>query len=121
MNRLINISFLEISSSLNSSSRNIYRSELDKTCLQHSMACGDFKDLPRRTASDKLLCEKAFKIGSNPKYDRYQRGLASMIYKSFDIKAGQTEMRICENQELTNELHKPIIRKFKKRKIYLSY
>ena len=65
----------------------IYRNELDKVCFQHDMAYGDFKDLKRRTQSDKVLKDKAFKIASNPKYDEYQRGLASMVYKVFDKKS----------------------------------
>ena len=44
----------------------------------------DFKDLTRRTAFDKILHDKVFNIAKNPKYDGYQRGLASMIYKFFD-------------------------------------
>ena len=44
------------------------------------MAYGDFKDLTRRTASDKILRDKAFNIAKNPKYDEYQKGLASMVY-----------------------------------------
>ena len=51
------------------------------------MAYGDFKDLKRRTASDKVLRDKTFNIAKNPKYDWYQRGLASMIYKFFDKKS----------------------------------
>ena len=62
----------------------IYKNELDKACFQHDMAYGDFKDLARRTASDKVLRDKAFNIAKNPKYDGYQRGLASMVYKFFD-------------------------------------
>ena len=62
----------------------IYKNELDKACFQHDMAYGDFKDLERRTASDKVLRNKAFNIAKNPKCDRYQRGLASMVYKFFD-------------------------------------
>ena len=57
----------------------IYKSELDKTCFQHDMAYGDFKDIARRTASDKILRDKAFNIAKNPKYDGYQRGLASIV------------------------------------------
>ena len=64
----------------------IYKNELDKACFQHDMAYGDFKDLARRTASDKVLRDKAFNIAKNPKYDGYQRGLASMICK-FLIKS----------------------------------
>ena len=58
----------------------IYKNELDKACFQHDMACGDFKYLARRTASDRILRNKAFNIAKNPKYDRNQRGLASMVY-----------------------------------------
>ena len=54
------------------------------------MACGDFKDLTRRTASDKILCDKAFNIAKNTKDDGYQRGFASMIYKFFDKKTSVT-------------------------------
>ena len=50
------------------------------------MAYGDFKYLPRRTVSDKVLSDKKFNIAKNPKYDRYQSGLASMVYKPFDKK-----------------------------------
>ena len=64
----------------------IYKSELDKACFQHDMAYVDFKDLKRRTVSDKILRDKAFNIAKNPKYDGYQRGLASMVYKFFDKK-----------------------------------
>ena len=48
------------------------------------MAYREFKDLNRRTAADKVLCDKAFDIAKNPKYDEYQRGLASMVYNFFD-------------------------------------
>ena len=64
----------------------IYKNELDKACFQHDMAYGDFKDLKRRTASDKILRDKTFNVAKNPKYDGYQRGLASIVYKFFDKK-----------------------------------
>ena len=64
-------------------SKYIYQNILDKACFQHDMVYGDFKDLIRRTASDKRLREKAFDIAENPKYDGYERGLASMVYKLF--------------------------------------
>ena len=72
----------------------IYKNELDKACFQHDMAYGDFKDLARRTASDKLLRDKVFNIAKNPKYDGYQRGLASMADK-FLIKSPHTVVLIC--------------------------
>ena len=65
-------------------SRYIYQNELDKACFQHDMAYVDFKDLTRRTAFDKILRDKPFNIAKNPKYDGYQGGLASMVYKFFD-------------------------------------
>ena len=52
--------------------------------FQHDMTYGKSKDLVRRTQSDKVLRDKVFKIASDPKYDGYQRGLASMVYKFFD-------------------------------------
>ena len=64
--------------------RFIYRNDLDKTCFQHDSAYSESKDLVKRTQSDKVLRDKAFNIARNPKYDRYQRGLASMVYKFFD-------------------------------------
>ena len=65
-------------------SRYLYRNELGNACFQHDMTYGDFKDLPRRTASDKVLHDKTFNIAKNLKYDRYQSGLASMVYKFFE-------------------------------------
>ena len=66
-------------------SRYIYQNELDKVCFQHDMAYGDFKNSNRRTFGDKVLRDKAFNIVKDPKYDGYQRGLASMVL-SFLIK-----------------------------------
>ena len=67
-------------------SRYVYESELDKVYFQHDMAYGDFKDLNRRSAADKVLRDKAFNIAKNPTYDGYQRGIASMVYTFFDKK-----------------------------------
>ena len=58
----------------------------DEACFQHDMAHRDFKDLEKRTASDKILRDKAFNIAKKPKHDGYQRGLGSMVYKYFDKK-----------------------------------
>ena len=103
-------------------SRYIYQSELDKACFQGDMAYGDFKDLTRRTASDKILHDKAFNIAKNLKYDVYQWDLASMFYKFFDKKTsgGDIKNRTISNKELAEELCKPIIGKFKKRKVQSS-
>ena len=67
-------------------SRYVYQNELDKVSFQHDMAYTDFKCLTKRTASDKILRDKAIDIARNPKYNGYQRGLASMVYKLFDKK-----------------------------------
>ena len=80
-------------------------------------AYGDFKDLKRRTFFDKVLRDKAFNIAKNPKYDGYQRGLASMVYKFFDKKSkgsGVVNNEIKQNLQLAKELHKTIIRNLKK-------
>ena len=65
----------------------IYKNNLDKACFQYDMTYGGFKDLAERTASDKVFRDKAPNITKNPKYDGYQRGLASMVYKCFDKKS----------------------------------
>ena len=85
------------------------------------MAHGKSKDLVRRTQSDKVLQDKVFKIASDPKYDGYQRGLASMVYKFFDKKSKGSGITNESNYQLANELHKPIIKKFNKRKVYSSF
>ena len=64
----------------------IYKNELDKACFQHDMAYGKSKVLAKRTRSEKVFTNKAFRIANDPKYDGYQRGLASMVYKIFDKK-----------------------------------
>ena len=92
------------------------------------MAYGDFKDLKRRTASDKVLRDKACNIAKNPKYDGYQREIASMVYKFFNKKAASpTDKSVSGsgvnipsdfNEQLAKELHKLVIKKFNKRKVY---
>ena len=78
------------------------------------MTYGDFKNLTRRTASDKILCHKVFDIAKNPKYDGYQSGLASVVYKFFVKKTSGSGIKNenMSNRELVKELHKPIIRNF---------
>ena len=103
------------------------------------MAYRDFHDLPERTTSNTILCDKEFSIAKNLKYDGYQRDLASMVSKFFDkISSGSiisakratskilaapnrfvgdaVEREIISNQKLPKELHKAIIRKFEKGK-----
>ena len=78
----------------------IYKNELDKACFQHDMAYGESKDL---TQSDKVLKDKAVKIASDPKYDGYQRGLASMVYKFFDKKI--VEVVLLMNQITSSQMN----------------
>ena len=73
-----------------------YKNELDKACFQHDMVYGDFKDLAKRTASDKVLRDKAFIIAKNPKYDGYQSGLTSIVYKCFDKKSAGSGVNMQE-------------------------
>ena len=76
-------------------SRYIYQNELNKACFQHGMAYQDFKDLIRRTASHKNLRDKAFDIAENPKYDGYQRGFASVVYKFLNKSSSGT---VCQTR-----------------------
>ena len=94
-----------------------YKNELDKASFQHDMTYGHFKDLKRRTFSDKVLRDKAFNIAKNPKDDGYQRGLASMVLKFVDKKSagGSANIPLEFNEQLDEELHKPIIRNLKKK------
>ena len=114
--------------------RYIYRNELDKACFQHDSAYADHKDLINRTKSDKVLRDKAYNIASNPEYDGYQRGLAIMVYKFFDKKstAGPTAepsslermgsgMVKPSSSILADEVHKSIIKKLEKTKVYSQF
>ena len=84
------------------------------------MVYEDTRDLPRRTVADKVLRDKAFSIAKNPKYDGYERDHTLKVCKFFDKKTlgDAVESKIISNQELTEELHKPIIRKIGKRKVH---
>ena len=99
----------------------INKNELDKACFQHDMAYGKSKDFARRTQSDKVLRDKAFEIASNPKYDGYQRGLASMVYTFFDKISSESSVDAEPNYQLANELHRQIIQIFKRKKVYSSF
>ena len=101
----------------------IYRNELDKACFQHDMAYGKSKDLTERTQSDKVLRDKAI----DPKYDGYQRGLVSVVYKFFDKKSASVDKSSGSgvdaepNYQLASQLHRQVFRKFKRRKVYSSF
>ena len=110
----------------------IYKNELDKACFAHDAAYSDSKDLTKRTVADKILRDKAFNIAKDLKYDGYQRGLASMVYKFFDKKSALLADKSTEgsgvnikltpqNQKLAEELHEPVIKKFEKRKVHAAF
>ena len=105
----------------------IYKNELDKACFAHAAAYSDSKDLLKRTVADEILKNRAFNIAKDPKYDGYQRGLASMVYKFFDEKSKGSGAKhvntklIPQNEKFADEFHKPIIRKFEKRKVYSAF
>ena len=95
----------------------IHRNELDKACFQHDMAYySKTKDFVKRTQSDKVLKYKAFKVATNLNYNGYQTGLGSMVYKFVDEKSKISGIVNEPNYQLENEPHKPIIRKFLKKK-----
>ena len=111
----------------------LYRNELDKACFKHDAAYAKYKDVENRLISDQKLRNSAYDIASNPKYDGYQRGLASMVYKFFDSKVARLNKktmsgkgnakyssleRTGNNKILAEELHKRVIKKFNKRKVY---
>ena len=77
--------------------------------------------MTKRTQSDKVLRDKAFKIAHSPEYDGHQRELATMVHKFFDKKSKGSSIKFMPNQQLPNELNKPNIRKFKKRKVWRQY
>ena len=77
-----------------------------------------------------MLKDKSFKVGSNPNYDGYQKGVAPMVYRFFDKKsncggvaalANKSAIRSMPNKQLENEINKPIVRKFKWRRGYSSF
>ena len=106
----------------------IYKNELYKTCFAHDAAYSDSENLTKRTIVDKILGDKAFNIAKDTAYDGYQRGLASMVYKYFDSKVEGSGAKnvnntklTSQNQQLAEELHKPIIKEFEKRKVYAAF
>ena len=100
--------------------KTIYKNILVKTCFAHDAAYSDRKDLAKRTVSDKILKDRAHKIAINLKYDRYQRGLGRMVYNISYKKTG-LEAKASVNEELDQELHKLMIKKFMIRKVYARF
>ena len=107
--------------------RLLYRNQLDKACFKHDAAYAKYKDVENRLISDQKLRNSAYHIAGNPKYDGYQRGLASMVYKIFDSKVAPLDKKTMSGKGtgnikiLAEELHKPVIKKFNKRKVYSQH
>ena len=110
--------------------------KLDKACFKHDAAYAKYKDVEKRLISDQKLRNSAYDIASNPKCDGSQRGLASMVYKFFDSKVAPLDKKTMSgkgnakhsslertenNKILVEELRKPVIRKFNKRKVYSQF
>ena len=107
--------------------RLLYRNELDKACFKHYAAYTKYKDVENRLISDQKLKNSAYDIASNPKYDGYQRGLASMVFKFSDSRVAPLNKKTMSgkgmrnNKILAEELHKPVIKKINKRKVYSQF
>ena len=76
--------------------RLLYRNELDKACFKHDTGYAKYKDVENRLILDQKLRNSAYDIASNPKYDGYQRGLASMVYKFFGLKVAPLDKKLCQ-------------------------
>ena len=76
--------------------RLLYRNELDKACFKHDATYVKYKDVENRLISDQKLKNSAYDIASNPEYDCYKRGLASMVYKFFESKVAPLEKKLCQ-------------------------
>ena len=98
--------------------KHLYRNELDKACFAHNAAYSDNKILAKIAISDKILKDKACEITRNCKHDGYQSAFASMVYKIFYEK---TKSGISVNEQLAEEIHEPVIKRFRRRKLYAKF
>ena len=106
--------------------KHIYKNELDKACFAHDAAYSDSKYLAKRLISDMVLEDKFYKIAVNLKYDGSNRGLSSLVYKFFDEKAesgviATSKVGDSANEELAQELHKLVVKNFKRKKVYARF
>ena len=106
--------------------KHLYRNELDKACFAHDATYSDNKDLAKKTTSEKIFKDRGYEIARNCNYDGYQRALASMVYKLFDMKIGSgaiaaSKAGVSVNEQVAEELQKPVIKKFKRRKLYAIF
>ena len=102
----------------------ILRNRLDAACFQHDSAYAKYKDILNRKKSDIVLKNKTLKIATDPRVNGYQRGLPSMVYKFSNERTKGSGINLqansLNNEVLVEELHKPIIKNFKRRKVYSS-
>ena len=98
---------------------------MDAACFQQDSAYAKYKDRLNRKQSDIVLKNKALKIATDPRVNGYQRGLASMVYKFFNERTKRSRINLqansLNNEILAEELHKPIIKNFQRRKVYSSF
>ena len=103
----------------------ILKNRLDATCFQHDSVYAKYKYRLNRKQSDIVLTNKALKIGTDPRVNGYQRGLASMVYKFFNERTKGSGINLkansLNNEILAEKLHKSIIKNFKRRKVYSSF
>ena len=103
----------------------IAKNKVDAACFQHDSAYAKYKDSVNRKQSDIVLKNKALRIATDPKVDGYQRSLAAMVYKFFNERTKGLGMNFVKhslnNLQLAEELHKSIVRNFKRRKVYSSF
>ena len=98
--------------------KQLYRNELYKAYFAHDAAYSDSKDLAKKTISDRILKDRPYENARNHGYNGCQRALASMVYKIFDMKTGSG---VSVNEQLDEEIHKPAIKNFKRRKVYARF
>ena len=103
----------------------IAKNKLDADCLQHDSGYNEHKDSVNRKQYDIVLKSKALKIATDQKVNSYQRSLPAMVYKFFNEKTKRLDLNFVKNslnnEILAEELHKPIIKNFERRKVYSSF
>ena len=103
----------------------ILKNRLDAACFQHDFAYAKYKDRANRRQSDIVFKNKTLKIATDPRVNGYQRGLAAMVYNFFNERTKGSGINnkgnLFVNSQLAEEFHKPIIKNFKRRKVYSSF
>ena len=103
----------------------ILKNRLDAACFQHDSTYAEYKDRVNRIQSDIVLKNKALKIATDPRVNGCQRGLTSIVYKFFNERTKGSGINnkgnLLVNSQLAEELHKPIIKDFNRRKVYSSF